>query len=99
LDHLLLTTLELTAAIAQLQGATLQYSALPSSYPHLDPFDFRADAMRPLFRYADECAQAGRFWTAFRPADDDGWTVRSKAETQTVPCPADDAFIRYFASR
>jgi hypothetical protein len=55
--------------------------------------------MRPLFRYADECAQAGRFWTAFRPADDDRWTVRSKAETQTVPCPADDAFIRYFASR
>ena len=99
LDHLLLTTLELTAAIAQLQGATLQYSALPSSYPHLDPFDFRADAMRPLFRYAHECAQAGRFWTAFGRTDDGGWTVRSNAETQTVPCPADDAFIRYFASR
>jgi predicted acylesterase/phospholipase RssA len=99
LDHLLLTTLELTAAVAQLQGATLQYSALPSAYPHLDPFDFRADAMRPLLRYADECAQAGRLWTAFRHTDDDGWTVRSMPETQKVPCPADDAFIRYFASR
>jgi predicted acylesterase/phospholipase RssA len=99
LDHLLLTTLELTAATAQLQGATLQYSALPSAYPHLDPFDFRADAMRPLFRYAGECAQAGRLWTAFRRTGDDGWTVRSVAATQKVPCPADDAFIRYFASR
>src|SRR6202040_1385489 len=73
LNHLLRTTLELTAATAQLQGATLQYSALPSAYPHLDPFDFRADAMRPLFRYAGECAQAGRLWTAFRRTGDDGW--------------------------
>jgi predicted acylesterase/phospholipase RssA len=99
LDSLLLTTLELTAATAQLQGATLQYSALPSAYPHLDPFDFRIDAMRPLLRYADECAREGRLWTAFRRTGDPGRAVRSGAETQTVPCPADDAFIRYFASR
>jgi predicted acylesterase/phospholipase RssA len=99
LDRLLLTTLELTAARAQLQGATLQYSALPSAYPHLDPFDFHADAMRPLLRYADDCAQAGRLWTTFGRTEDDGRTVRSMAETQKVPCPADDAFIRYFASR
>jgi predicted acylesterase/phospholipase RssA len=99
LNRLLLTTLELTAATAQLQGATLQYSALPSAYPHLDPFDFRADAMRPLLRYADECARAGRLWTAFRRTDDPGRAVPSMAETQKVPCPADDAFIRYFASR
>ena len=99
LNRLLLTTLELTAATAQLQGATLQYSALPSAYPHLDPFDFRADAMRPLLRYANECARAGRLWTAFRRNDDPGRAVPSMAGTQKVPCPADDAFIRYFASR
>jgi len=99
LDRLLLTTLELTAVTAQLQGATLQYSALPSAYPHLDPFDLRADTMRPLFRYADECAQAGRLWTVFGRTSDDGRTIRSTAETAKVPCPADDAFIRYFASR
>jgi predicted acylesterase/phospholipase RssA len=99
LDRLLLTTLELTAATAQLQGATLQYSALPSAYPHLDPFDFRADATLPLFRYANECARAGRLWTAFRRADDDGLTTGRVSETQNIPCPADDAFIRYFASR
>ena len=99
LDRLLLTTLELTAVTAQVQGATLQYSALPSAYPHLDPFDLRADTMRPLFRYADECAQAGRLWTVFGRTSDDGRTIRSTAETAKVPCPADDAFIRYFASR
>src|SRR5882672_7214829 len=69
--NLLLTTLELTAATAQLQGATLQYSAVPGAYPPLDPFDFRADAMRPLLRYAEECAQAGRLWTAFERSNDD----------------------------
>ncbi len=99
LDHLLLTTLELTAATAQLQGATLQYSAVPGAYPPLDPFDFRAATLRPLFRYADECAQTGRLWTKFVRTHDDGGTVRGMAETQKVPCPADDAFIRYFASR
>jgi predicted acylesterase/phospholipase RssA len=99
LDHLLLTTLELTAARAQLQRATLQYSALPNAYPHLDPFDLHADTMRPLFRYADDCARAGRLWTTFGRTEDAGGTVRGVTETQKVPCPADDAFIRYFASR
>jgi predicted acylesterase/phospholipase RssA len=99
LSHMLLTTLELTAATAQLQGATLHYSAVPATYPPVDAFHFRADTMRPLFRYAYECAQAGRLWTAFRRTTDDGGTARSTEETQKVPCPADDAFIGYFASR
>jgi hypothetical protein len=99
LNHMLLTRLELTAATAQLQGATLQYSAVPDAYPLLDAYDFRAEMMRPLFRYAYECAEAGRLWTAFRRADDDRGTVRTAAETQKIPCPADDASIRYFASR
>jgi predicted acylesterase/phospholipase RssA len=99
LDRLLLTTLELTAATARLQGATLQYSAVPSAYPPLDPFDFRAGTLRPLLRYADECAQGGRLWTTFGGTHDDSGTVRSMAETQKIPCPADDPFIKYFASR
>jgi len=99
LNHMLLTTLELTAATAQLQGATLQYSAVPDAYPLLDAYDFRAEIMRPLFRYAYECAEAGRLWTAFQRTNDDRETVRSAAETQKIPCPADDAIIKYFASR
>jgi predicted acylesterase/phospholipase RssA len=99
LDRLLLTALELTAATAQLHGATLQYSALPNAYPRLDPFDFRADAMRPLFNYADECARAGRLWTVFGRTSDNDRPILSPAETAKIPCPADDSLIRYFASR
>jgi hypothetical protein len=99
LNHMLLTTLELTAANAQLRGATLQYSAVPAAHPRGDAYDFRADTMRPLFRYAYECAQAGRLWTPFGRTDDGSGTTRSITETQSVPCPADDAFLRYFASR
>jgi hypothetical protein len=97
--HMLLTTLELTAATAQLQGATLQYSAIPEAYPLPAGFDFRPDTMRPLLHYAYECAQAGRLWTAFRRSNDDRGTAGSGEETQKVPCPADDEFVRYFASR
>jgi predicted acylesterase/phospholipase RssA len=99
LNHMLLTTLELTAATAQLQGATLQYSAVPVTHPRSGPYDFRADMMRPLSRYAYECAQAGRLWTPFGRTDDSSGTSRSITETPEVPCPADDAFIKYFASR
>ena len=98
LDHMLLTTLALTAATAQLQGATLQYSAVPDAYPLLDAYDFRAETMRPLFRYSYECAKAGRLWTAFQHTDVDSGTGNA-VETQKTPCPADDAIIRYFASR
>src|SRR6202011_3879704 len=99
LNHFLRTTLELTAATAQLQGATLHYAAVPAAYPHVDAFDFRAATMRPLFSYADECAQAGRLWTAFRNGGDDGETALGMTEAHRVPCPADDAFIGHFASR
>jgi predicted acylesterase/phospholipase RssA len=99
LNHMLLTTLELTAATAQLRGATLQYSAVPDAHPRGDAYDFRADTMRPLFSYAYECAQAGRLWTPFGRTDDGSGTTRSITETQKVPCPADDTSIRYFASR
>ena len=97
LNHLLRTTLELTAATAQLQGATLQYAAVPAAYPHVDAFDFRAATMRPLFSYANECAQAGRLWTAFQHSDQA--VQMSVTATRGVPCPADDTFIGHFASR
>jgi predicted acylesterase/phospholipase RssA len=99
LDHMLLTTLELTAATAQLHRATLQYSAVPDGYPFLDAYDFRAKTMRPLFRYAYKCAEAGRLWTAFQRSDENSEAAHSPAETHEPPCPADDATLRYFASR
>ena len=91
LNQLMLTRLELTAANAELQGATLNYAAVPTTYPHVGFFDFRAGTTRPLLRYAFACAQAGRLWTAFRRADDDHRTAPVRAGTQAVPCPADES--------
>jgi predicted acylesterase/phospholipase RssA len=104
LNHLLSTTMELTAATAQLNGADLQYSALPSSYPLPSVFDFSARVRRPLFSYAYDCAKARRFWTAFSRSNDTGDTgeaLRSAMQTQTqsVPCPADDPSLGYLATR
>jgi predicted acylesterase/phospholipase RssA len=99
LNHLLRTTLELTAATAQFHGATLQYAAVPAAYPHVDGFDFRAATRRPLFSYAESCAQAGRLWTAFPHTGPDSDTASSMGEPQALRCPADDAFIGQFAAR
>ena len=93
LNHLLRTTLELTAATAQLEGADLQFSAVPAAYPTVDSFDFRAEVRRPLFRYAYDCARAGRLWTAFPRTANDNSTSRTMPSTQTVPCPADAPLI------
>jgi len=38
-------------------GGDASVCAVPL-HPHVDAFDFRAATMRPLFSYADECAQA-----------------------------------------
>jgi len=99
LDHLLLTTLELTAATAQLEGADLHYSSLPVGYPLADAFDFSARIRGPLFHYAFQCAETGRLWTALPAADDDRETSRGMAHTEAVPCPADDPFLGFFATR
>jgi hypothetical protein len=99
LHNMLMTTLELTAATAQLQGATLQYSAIPSAYPLPDGFDFRRATMRPLLRYAYKCAQTGHLWTAFGRTDQDRITAGNAEEGQRVPCPADDEILGTFGSR
>ena len=98
LNHMLLTTLELTAAAAQLEGANFQYSSIPADYPLPDTFDFSATIRRPLFRYAYQCAESGRFWTAFPPADGQE-TSRDMVLTETVPCPSDNPFNGFFAAR
>jgi hypothetical protein len=99
MTHMMRTTLELTATTAQVQGASLQYSAIPAAYPNLASFDFRASTMRSLFQYGQDCAYAGRLWISSQPAvagqSDRGETVPGKR----VECPADDDFIGRFAVR
>jgi predicted acylesterase/phospholipase RssA len=99
LNEMLRTSLELTAATAEQSGISLDYSAIPISYPFHGAFDFSAATMRPLFQYAYDCARSGRLWTAFRPSSDDAAAGGAPFGAAALPCPADDAFIERFASR
>jgi hypothetical protein len=99
LNRMMRTTLELTAATAERRGITLDYSAIPVSYPYHGAFDFSAATARPLFRYAYDCARTGRLWTAFRPAGSDAALARDGLGGSASSCPADDAFIERFAGR
>jgi predicted acylesterase/phospholipase RssA len=71
LNHMLRTTLELTATNAELRGAKLKYAAIPITYPEAAAFDFRAETMRSLFRYGYECARADRLWISSQSAGSD----------------------------
>jgi predicted acylesterase/phospholipase RssA len=99
LNHMLRTTLELTATNVELEGAHLQYAAIPGAYPQLNPFDFRTASMRSLFHYGYECAQAGRLWTSSRGVNSDGGNSAASAAGQRTPCPVDDESIGRLAVR
>jgi hypothetical protein len=99
LNRMMRTTLELTAATAEQRGITLDYSAIPVSYPYHGALDFSAATVRPLFQYAYECARTGRLWTAFRPDAGRGAGAPVGLSGPASPCPADDAFIARFAGR
>jgi len=99
LNHMLRTTLELTATDAELEGAQLQYAAIPVAYPQLDPFDFRTPTMRSLFRYGYDCAQAGRLWTASRGVGSDAGNHDNTGTSKPIQCPADDELIGRLAMR
>jgi predicted acylesterase/phospholipase RssA len=99
LTHMTRTTLELTATTAQLQGASLEYSAIPVAYPNLAAFDFRASTMRSLFQYGYECAKAGRLWVSSQRAVNGGGNRDDPGTSRNVQCPSDDEFIARFAVR
>jgi predicted acylesterase/phospholipase RssA len=99
LNHMTRTTLELTATTTQLQGASLQYSAIPAAYPNLAAFDFRTSTMRSLYQYGYECAHIGRLWVSPQGALTDHVRDGEFASGQRIRCPADDAYIARFAVR
>jgi predicted acylesterase/phospholipase RssA len=98
LIHMTRTALELTATTAQLQGASLQYSAIPTAYPKLESFDFRTSTMRSLYQYGYECAHTGRLWVASEGAVTDH-PHRGESDSGQIGCPADDGYIARFAVR
>ena len=99
LNHMLRTTLELTATDAQLEGAQFQFAAIPVAYPQLNSFDFRAPTMRSLFQFGYQCAQAGRLWSSSRSAGPEDANRANTGTNQPNPCPADDQFIGRLAVR
>ena len=99
LTHMVRTTLELTATAAHREGASLEYSAIPTTYPDLAPFDFRASTMRSLFQYGYECAHTGRLWISSQRAVTDQRDRGETASGQSIGCPADDEFIARFSAR
>jgi predicted acylesterase/phospholipase RssA len=98
LNHMLRTTLELTATDAELEGAQFEFAAIPVAYPHLNSFDFRTPTMRSLFQYGYKCAQAGRLWTSSRDVGRED-ASSDEAGTRQNRCPADDEFISRLAVR
>ena len=97
LNHMLRTTLELTASDAHLRGAQFQFAAIPVGYPKPNSFDFRTSSMQSLFQYGYKCAQAGRLWTSSRSVGrDEGGRDGAGRPYQ---CPADDEFIGRLAVR
>ncbi len=99
LNHMLRTTLELTASDAELDGAQFQFAAIPVSYPQVHSFDFRTPAMRSLFEFGYKCAEAGRLWTPSRAIARDDAIPGGTAAKAPNPCPADDEFIDRLAVR
>jgi predicted acylesterase/phospholipase RssA len=99
LNQMFRTTLELTAADAELAGAQFQFAAIPLAYPQRDAFDFRTPTMQALFQYGCTCAQAGRLWISSRGVGSDGASRTGTVMSQNTPCPVDDEYNVRLVSR
>ena len=99
LNHMMRTTLELTATDAQLKGAQFQFAAIPVDYPQLDSFDFGTPGMNSLFQFGYKCAQAGRLWSSSRNVGRDETNRDDTGASQPNQCPAEDEFNGRLAVR
>lgn len=97
LSHETRAQLEATAQELRERGITLDYAAIPASYPLGGSFDFAADSQRSLFEYAAHCAAAGRLWIAVR-ADAALEASALLPPAASSICPADDAFFEQLAA-
>jgi hypothetical protein len=97
LNNMIRTTLERTVDASRLGGISLDYAAIPSSYPLHGAFDFNPDIERALFEYGARCAAAGRLWIHVPQVEPAGAAEPSLA-TQGATCPADDRLMGSFAA-
>ncbi|HEX4649574.1 MAG TPA: patatin-like phospholipase family protein [Steroidobacteraceae bacterium] len=97
LTHMTRTTLERTVAVARRHGVSLEYAAIPASYPLPGALDFAQDGQRALFSYAAACAETGRLWTSIEQDPREG-VADGNDVTGGTTCPADDRFIARLAA-
>jgi predicted acylesterase/phospholipase RssA len=95
LSYVTRSKLESTAETLRERGISLDYAAIPASYPLRGAFDFDPNAQRSLFEYAASCAQGGRLW--IHPASGDAVPDRASVSGSTT-CPADDSFIGHLTA-
>ena len=89
--------LESTVDALRAHDISIDYAAIPTSYPLTGAFDFHAGAQRSLFEYAATCAETGRLWVSVR-ADNSVPVGAGAPVSGEVTCPADDAFIGRLAA-
>jgi len=97
LSHTTRTTLESTAAAVHQRGISLDYAAIPASYPLRGDFDFGADSQRSLFEFAASCAETERLWVRVHSGSDER-APQQPSRSEAAQCPADDAFIGRLAA-
>lgn len=92
LSHLTRTRLESTAQAVHGRGISLEYAAIPASYPLHGAFDFDPDVQRALFEFAATCAATDRLW--IRAYAGTGNAAGEQPAAASAPiCPADDFFM------
>ncbi|MFZ0009700.1 MAG: patatin-like phospholipase family protein [Steroidobacteraceae bacterium] len=98
LNNMTRTTLEWAVEASRRRGISIEYAAIPPSYPLLqDAFDFNPEGQRALFEYASSCAQAGRLWIN-APSVEPVRAGEQHPASASATCPADDRFIGQFAA-
>jgi predicted acylesterase/phospholipase RssA len=97
LSHVTRTQLESTLEAVRQQGISLEYAAIPASYPLRGAFDFGSDAQRSLFEFAATCAAADRLWIR-APAGSGEAVSEQPSASGGATCPADDPFMGHLAA-
>ena len=97
LSRMTRTGLESAVAASRQRGISLEYAAIPASYPLPGAFNFNPNGQRALFQYASSCAESGRLWSRAAPVAEQR-TADQRVASAGVTCPADDRFIGRFAA-
>lgn len=92
LSHVTRTRLESTLQALRQRGISLEYAAIPASYPLQGAFDFSPDTQRSLFEFAANCAAADRLWIGARTASSERGSEQAPMFGPSV-CPADDSLM------